>query len=202
MGGHVITQATRTPSPHAQADNLEAPPGKYAHLGGGLSVVYDLSQPAGSRLVSLQYNCVEVADGDSFRLATNNFVAAGGDEYTFFVGLERVLLFGPGLADAFAAYLGDATPPGGAVRSACVALRLAGPRRTRTGWREAGRKRARCVQVPLELIDLEGRIVDVADVADAACPLEGSGGVPEMGAGPGVGAGPGMGAEPGMYGAE
>lgn len=57
-----------------QAQDLVDPPGKYAHLGGGLSVVYDLSVDTGTdvatgrrlsqtgtdRLLSLKYDCMEV----------------------------------------------------------------------------------------------------------------------------------------------
>lgn len=47
-------------------------------------------------------------------------------------------------------------------------------------------------QVPEELIDLEGRIVDVADVESAACPLEADGGALDLA--------PEADLPPGMYG--
>lgn len=67
----------------------------------------------------VQYNCEDIADDAMFQLATNNFIAAGGDGYEVFATLPRVLLFGPSLADALADYIDDNTPEGGVVRRPC-----------------------------------------------------------------------------------
>lgn len=100
----------------AQVEMVADPPGKFAHLGGKLSVVIDMTAPAGSRVLSLQHDCVEVKASDTLQLATNSFIAAGGDGYMIFESLTRVLSFGPSLADALADYLDYNTPAGGVVR--------------------------------------------------------------------------------------
>ena len=93
-----------------------SPPGFFAQIGGGLSVVFDSSLPAGSRITSLLVGCEPVRDGATYQIATNNFVAAGGDDYTMLVDATRVLLFGPALNEALADWLGANTPAGGSVR--------------------------------------------------------------------------------------
>lgn len=65
--------------------------------------------------VHVQYNCEDIADDAVFHLATNNFLAGGGDGYEVFAALPRVLSFGPSLADALADYLDNNTPEGGVV---------------------------------------------------------------------------------------
>ncbi|NJR43467.1 MAG: hypothetical protein HC767_13205 [Akkermansiaceae bacterium] len=92
------------------------PPGKYPHLGGGLSVAIDSSQPAGQRIVALQYNCGNISDTDMMQLAVNDFISGGGDGYLMLEGLPRVLAFGPSLDEALAGFISSNTPPGGSVR--------------------------------------------------------------------------------------
>ena len=45
----------------------------------GLSVTYDLTQPEGQRLISLERNGVAVADDDELLVAAPGFLAEGGD---------------------------------------------------------------------------------------------------------------------------
>ena len=45
----------------------------------GLSVTYDLTQPEGQRLISLERNGVAVADDDVLLVAAPGFLAEGGD---------------------------------------------------------------------------------------------------------------------------
>lgn len=73
---------SRIPSMHLQVEMVADPPGQFAHIGGPLSVVIDVTAPAGERVVSLAYDCVEVADTDRFQVAVNNFIQAGGDDFT------------------------------------------------------------------------------------------------------------------------
>jgi 2',3'-cyclic-nucleotide 2'-phosphodiesterase (5'-nucleotidase family) len=58
---------------------------------------------------------MNMQDSDVFHLATNNFVAAGGDGYSWFSTAQRVLTYGPSLADALADFIDDNSPEGGSV---------------------------------------------------------------------------------------
>ncbi len=50
----------------------------------GVQATYDLRRPAGARLVSLRIGGEPVADDRLYRVATNNFLAEGGDGYAAF----------------------------------------------------------------------------------------------------------------------
>ncbi|WP_082178361.1 choice-of-anchor I family protein [Arthrobacter sp. ZBG10] len=62
------------------------------HLGisDGLSYVYDPAAARGSHVVSMEFAGKAVADGDVFRVVTNSFLAAGGDNFTTFAQGGRV----------------------------------------------------------------------------------------------------------------
>lgn len=80
----------------------------------GFAVRYDLSRPAGQRIVAMTVEGRPVEDGRRYRVAVNNFLAAGGDNFTVFVDLPD--LPGGGQSDlaAFEAYLAAnarLTPP-------------------------------------------------------------------------------------------
>ena len=64
----------------------------------------------------MQYNCEDIQDDDMFQLAINSFIGGGGDRYSMFVDLLRILAFGPTTADSLAEYIDANTPEGGAVR--------------------------------------------------------------------------------------
>ena len=51
----------------------------------GLKVLYDLNRPAGKRLVDLKINGIQADDGKVYRVATNSFLAEGGDLYQTFL---------------------------------------------------------------------------------------------------------------------
>ena len=51
----------------------------------GLRGTYDLSRPAGRRLVSIEVGGRPLADARVYRVATNSFVAEGGDLYATFL---------------------------------------------------------------------------------------------------------------------
>ena len=50
----------------------------------GLAAVYDLARPAGQRLLDLRVGERPVEDGRTYRVATNSFLAEGGDRYLSF----------------------------------------------------------------------------------------------------------------------
>jgi 2',3'-cyclic-nucleotide 2'-phosphodiesterase (5'-nucleotidase family) len=56
------------------------------HLGisEGLSYVYDPTAARGNHIVSMAFNGTTIADSDVYRVATNSFLASGGDSFTTF----------------------------------------------------------------------------------------------------------------------
>ncbi|ANL48347.1 5'-nucleotidase protein [Rhizobium phaseoli] len=80
----------------------------------GLKFSFDQSKPVGGRVSEVQ-----VKEGDSFapidqaktyKLATNNFMRAGGDGYSIFKDGKNAYDFGPDLADVTAEYLAAHSP--------------------------------------------------------------------------------------------
>jgi 2',3'-cyclic-nucleotide 2'-phosphodiesterase (5'-nucleotidase family) len=69
----------------------------------GLSITYDLTQPEGQRLVSLERNGQAVADSDRFTVAVPGFVAEGGDLYDVFAESEAISKVGK-VSDMMADY--------------------------------------------------------------------------------------------------
>jgi len=69
----------------------------------GLSVTYDLTQPEGQRLISLERNGVAVADDDVLLVAAPGFLAEGGDLYTVFAEAKAIRSAGQ-VSDAAAAW--------------------------------------------------------------------------------------------------
>jgi 2',3'-cyclic-nucleotide 2'-phosphodiesterase (5'-nucleotidase family) len=72
----------------------------------GLSVTYDLTQPEGQRLVSLERDGVDVADDDVFTVAAPGFLAEGGDLYLMFAESEAIGNAGK-VSDAAAAWFAE-----------------------------------------------------------------------------------------------
>ena len=56
----------------------------------GLRATYDLSRPAGKRLLDLRIGARPVADAKTYRVATNSFLAQGGDLYQTFLRAKTV----------------------------------------------------------------------------------------------------------------
>jgi 5'-nucleotidase/UDP-sugar diphosphatase len=56
----------------------------------GMSARYDLSRPAGDRLVEFRVGGEPVVAERTYRVATNSFLAAGGDRYEAFVRGRKV----------------------------------------------------------------------------------------------------------------
>lgn len=75
----------------------------------GLSVEYDLKRPAGSRVVQAGVNGEPVKPEALYRVATNDFLVAGGDRFTAFKeGVD--LVYGDPLRDVVADYLKKHSP--------------------------------------------------------------------------------------------
>lgn len=55
--------------------------GAFPHIA-GMSFTFDQTKAAGSRIVSLKIGGVDVVDTETYLLATNDFLAVGGDGYT------------------------------------------------------------------------------------------------------------------------
>lgn len=80
----------------------------------GLKFSFDQSKPVGSRVGDVQ-----VKDGDNFapidpaktyKVATNNFMRAGGDGYSIFKDGQNAYDYGPDLADVTAEYVAAHSP--------------------------------------------------------------------------------------------
>ncbi|WP_207952230.1 choice-of-anchor I family protein [Paenibacillus turpanensis] len=78
----------------------------------GMSFVIDETKPAGERVHSLKIGGVDVDMNKQYVLATNDFLAAGGDQYTMLGGSKLLGEF-PALDEALIAYIqkkGDVAP--------------------------------------------------------------------------------------------
>ena len=82
-----------------------------------LGYAFDLSRPAGSRLVSLTLDGRPVEPGATYRATVNNFIASGGDGFAF-LARARPVAGGVLDLDAIESYLagGVAAPTGARVR--------------------------------------------------------------------------------------
>ncbi|MBI2813759.1 MAG: bifunctional metallophosphatase/5'-nucleotidase [Opitutae bacterium] len=70
----------------------------------GLRATYDLKRPVGARLVSLEVSGQPVAEAKTYRIATNSFLAEGGDGYAAFLQ-GRVVARGKVLSDVLSDYI-------------------------------------------------------------------------------------------------
>lgn len=77
----------------------------------GLTVRYDASRPVGSRITSVSVGGKPLVRQQVYRVATNDFLAAGGDQYTTFLKGRRIVYGGP-LRDVLLAYLKKYSPVG------------------------------------------------------------------------------------------
>jgi 5'-nucleotidase/UDP-sugar diphosphatase len=75
----------------------------------GMSVHYDLTKPFGSRVVTAHTGNQNLESGRSYRVATNDFLAAGGDRFAIF-GDGRNITHGDSLRDVFTTYLDKHSP--------------------------------------------------------------------------------------------
>ncbi|NPU85086.1 MAG: bifunctional metallophosphatase/5'-nucleotidase [Syntrophaceae bacterium] len=75
----------------------------------GLRVTADLTRPAGQRIVGVEIDGRPLAAEKTYRVVTNDFLAAGGDEFTVFREGKNVV-YGDDLRDVAAAYLKKHSP--------------------------------------------------------------------------------------------
>jgi 5'-nucleotidase / UDP-sugar diphosphatase len=75
----------------------------------GLMVRYDGAHPVGSRVISVAVGGKPIVREQIYRVVTNDFLAAGGDQYTTFLKGTR-LVYGETLRDAILAYLKQHSP--------------------------------------------------------------------------------------------
>ncbi|MBP2443761.1 bifunctional metallophosphatase/5'-nucleotidase [Rhizobium leguminosarum] len=80
----------------------------------GLKFAFDQSKPVGSRVSDVQVkeadNFAPIDQAKTYKVATNNFMRAGGDGYSIFKEGKNAYDFGPDLADVTAEYLGAHSP--------------------------------------------------------------------------------------------
>jgi 5'-nucleotidase/UDP-sugar diphosphatase len=75
----------------------------------GIRVVFDLSKPAGERVVSIEASGKPLDDQASYRVATNDFLAAGGDHFAVFKH-GRNISSGQSLREAVVEYIKRNSP--------------------------------------------------------------------------------------------
>jgi 2',3'-cyclic-nucleotide 2'-phosphodiesterase (5'-nucleotidase family) len=107
FGNYVVTiDVTGAEIVEALEHGLSAYPetlGAFPHIA-GMNVVFDPSQEAGSRVVEVTIGGEELDMEATYSLATNDFLAAGGDDYTMFGGKELTALY-PGLDEILVEYI-------------------------------------------------------------------------------------------------
>lgn len=69
------------------------PLGAFPHIA-GMMVEFDSSLEAGSRVTSVMIDDEAIDEEATYTLATNDFLVAGGDDYTMFVGANVIAEFG------------------------------------------------------------------------------------------------------------
>jgi 2',3'-cyclic-nucleotide 2'-phosphodiesterase (5'-nucleotidase family) len=69
---------------------VEEVAGRFPHIS-GMTVEVDLAKPAGERVVSVMVGGAPLDEGKTYTMATNDFVARGGDGYTAFVGAPNLI---------------------------------------------------------------------------------------------------------------
>jgi 2',3'-cyclic-nucleotide 2'-phosphodiesterase (5'-nucleotidase family) len=85
---------------------LPTPGGRFPQVS-GLTIEADASRPAGDRIVSIKVGDAPLDERQIYRLATNDFMARGGDGYTEFRDAKPLLsaLDAPLVANAVVAYI-------------------------------------------------------------------------------------------------
>jgi len=106
FGNYVVTiDVTGAEIVEALEHGLSAYPetlGAFPHIA-GMNVVFDPSQEVGSRVVEVTVGGEELDMEATYSLATNDFLAAGGDDYTMFGDNEITALY-PGLDEILIEY--------------------------------------------------------------------------------------------------
>lgn len=74
-------------------DTYPVEKGAFPHIA-GMTVTFDSKQPAGKRVVSVKVGDQDLDLTKTYKLVTNDFLAAGGDGYTMFKGKKVVAEYG------------------------------------------------------------------------------------------------------------
>lgn len=74
-------------------DTYPTEKGAFPHIG-GMSFTFDSKKPAGKRVVSAMVGTAPVDPEKTYKLATNDFIAAGGDGYVMLKGKKVVAEYG------------------------------------------------------------------------------------------------------------
>jgi 5'-nucleotidase len=69
-------------------DKTPEPDGKFPHIS-GIEFTLDTSKPAGKRVSNVMINGEALDENKTYKLATNDFLAIGGDDYKMFVGAKK-----------------------------------------------------------------------------------------------------------------
>ena len=64
--------------------------GRFPHVS-GLTFSYDASKPVGERVTGIMIDGTPLDDAATFKLATNDFMGAGGDGYAMFIDKPRII---------------------------------------------------------------------------------------------------------------
>jgi 5'-nucleotidase / UDP-sugar diphosphatase len=100
MSGDLIYQAIeRGLRPYPNPSN-----GAFLHVSSGLSYTFDASKIAGKRLVSVTFNGKPLDKNKIYKVATNDYLFNGGDNYTEFID-TKILSYGDLLKTVLANYI-------------------------------------------------------------------------------------------------
>ena len=69
-------------------DKTPEPDGKFPHVS-GITFTLDTSKPAGQRVSDIMINGEALDVNKTYKLATNDFLAIGGDDYKMFIGAKK-----------------------------------------------------------------------------------------------------------------
>jgi 2',3'-cyclic-nucleotide 2'-phosphodiesterase (5'-nucleotidase family) len=118
FGNHLVTVEVKGSDLRQALENglsrLPNAAGRFPHVS-GLRIEYDPRQPPGSRILSIAAGGAPLEPDKVYRVATNDFMARGGDGYTAFAANDPLLPLEdtPLLANEVMMYLGEV----GSVRS-------------------------------------------------------------------------------------
>ena len=69
-------------------DKTPEPDGKFPHVS-GITFTLDASKPAGQRVSNVMINGEKLDENKTYKLATNDFLSIGGDDYKMFIGAKK-----------------------------------------------------------------------------------------------------------------
>jgi 2',3'-cyclic-nucleotide 2'-phosphodiesterase (5'-nucleotidase family) len=94
FGNHLVTLEVSGADLREAIENglsrLPAAAGRFPHVS-GMRVEYDPQRPSGSRVLSIEVDGAALDPDRTYRVATNNFVARGGDCYTSLTNIKPLV---------------------------------------------------------------------------------------------------------------